>query len=89
MHVGPIVTSDVFYDPDTSHMDRWRARGHLGVEMESAVLFTIAALRSIQAVTLLTVSDLLLGGEPQRISDDELRVGVDRMVDLACRVAVS
>jgi 5'-methylthioadenosine phosphorylase/purine-nucleoside phosphorylase len=89
VHVGPIVTSDVFYDPDTSHMDRWRARGHLGVEMESAVLFTIAALRSIQAVTLLTVSDLLLGGEPQRISDDELRVGVDRMVDLACRVAVS
>jgi DeoD family purine-nucleoside phosphorylase len=88
VHVGPIVTSDVFYEPDFSRMDRWRARGHLAVEMESAVLFTIAALRSVQAVTLLTVSDLLVGEAPVRIGDEELRVGVDKMMELACRVAV-
>ncbi len=89
VHVGPIVSSDVFYDPDRGHMDRWRQRGHLGVEMESSVLYTIAALRSVQALTVLTVSDLLTGEEPVRISDDDLRVGVDRMMELACRVAVS
>jgi 5'-methylthioadenosine phosphorylase/purine-nucleoside phosphorylase len=89
VHVGPIVTSAVFYEPDFSRMDRWRARGHLGVEMESAVLFTIAALRSIEAATVLTVSDLLTGDEPVRISDEDLRAGVDRMMELACRLAVS
>jgi purine-nucleoside phosphorylase len=89
VHVGPIVTSDVFYDDDSARKDRWRERGHLCIEMESAVLFTIAALRSIQALTILTVSDILTGEEPVRISDDELRVGVDRMMELACRVAVS
>jgi DeoD family purine-nucleoside phosphorylase len=89
LHVGPIVTSDVFYEPDFSRMDRWRARGHLGVEMESSVLFTIAALRSVEAVTVLTVSDLLTGEEPVRISDEDLRLGVDKMMELACRVATS
>jgi DeoD family purine-nucleoside phosphorylase len=89
VHVGPIVTSDVFYDPDKSRADRWRERGHLGIEMESAVLFTIAALRSVWALTLLTVSDLILGGESERISDDELRQGVERMMELACRVAIA
>ena len=49
VHVGPIVSSDVFYDPDTDRRRRWAARGHLGVEMEAAVLFTIAALRGVSA----------------------------------------
>ena len=52
LHVGPIVSSDVFYDPDTDRMRRWAERGHLGVEMEAAVLFTIAALRKVSAGTL-------------------------------------
>jgi 5'-methylthioadenosine phosphorylase/purine-nucleoside phosphorylase len=89
VHVGPIVTSAVFYDPDRGHMDRWRQRGHLGVEMETSVLYTIAALRSIEALTVLTVSDLLTGQDAVRISDEELKVGVDRMMQLACRVAIS
>ena len=61
VHVGPIVSSDVFYDPDTDRFRRWAERGHLGVEMEAAVLFTIAALRKVSAGTLLTVSDTLYG----------------------------
>lgn len=89
VHVGPIVSSDVFYDPDTGRMQRWAERGHLGVEMEAAVLFTIAALRKVSAGTLLTVSDTLYGDEIVRISDEELKVGVDRMMELAARVAVA
>ncbi len=89
VHVGPIVSSDVFYDPDTGRLQRWADRGHLGVEMEAAVLFTIAALRKVSAGTLLTVSDTLYGGEIVRISDDELKRGVDQMMELAARVAVA
>jgi purine-nucleoside phosphorylase len=89
VHVGAIVSSDVFYDPDPDRPRRWAARGHLGIEMEASVLYTIAALRGVSALTILTVSDTLYGEAPVRISDEELRHGVDRMTELACRVAVS
>ena len=62
MRVGPIVSSDVFYDPDREQYERWSARGVLAVEMEAAVLFTIGALRGVQAGCLLTVSDIVVGG---------------------------
>lgn len=89
LHVGAIVSSDVFYDPDTDRLRRWASRGHLGIEMEAAVLFTIAALRGVSAGTMLTVSDTLYGGEIVRISDDDLKRGVDQMMELAARVAVA
>jgi len=52
------------------------------------VLYTIAALRGVSALAVLTVSDTY-GEEHVRISDEELRLGVDRMTELACRVAVA
>ena len=70
-------------------MRRWAERGHLGVEMEAAVLFTIAALRKVSAGTLLTVSDTLYGDQIVRISDDDLKRGVDQMTELAARVAIA
>ena len=89
VHVGPIVSSDVFYDPDRDRIRRWAERGHLGIEMEAAVLFTIAALRGVSAGTLLTVSDTLYGEAIVRISDEELKQGVDTMMEVAARVAVA
>ena len=83
MHVGPIVSSDVFYNPDAEQYARWSARGVLAVEMEAAILFTLGALRRVQAACLLTVSDIVVEGEFTRISDDELRAAVDRMTRLA------
>ncbi len=88
-HVGGIVSSDVFYDPDTDRFRRWATRGILGVEMEAAVLYTVAALRGVAALTVLTVSDTLYGDAPVRISDADLRRGVDRMTELAARVATA
>jgi len=89
VHIGPIVSSAVFYDPDPTRFKRWRERGNLGVEMEAAVLYTIAAIRGVEALTLLTVSDINEVDATTRISDEELRRGVDRMMALACRVAVA
>ena len=90
VHVGPVVTSGVFYDPDDTTFARWKRTGHVGVEMEAAMMYTIAALRGVEALAIMTVSDLLEeSGDTTRISDDELRRGVDAMTRLACRVAVS
>ncbi len=83
VRVGPIVSSDVFYDPDTGRAQRWSDRGILAVEMEAAVLFTVGALRKVQAGCLLTVSDVIVEGEFKRITDDELRAAVDQMTELA------
>jgi 5'-methylthioadenosine phosphorylase/purine-nucleoside phosphorylase len=89
IHVGPIVSSAVFYDPDRGRLMRWRERGHLGVEMEAAVLYTIGAIRGVDALTLLTVSDIHGSETSIRISDAQLKEGVDRMMALACRVATA
>jgi DeoD family purine-nucleoside phosphorylase len=83
VRVGPIVSSDVFYDPDQGRAERWSSRGILAVEMEAAVLFTVGALRKVQTGCLLTVSDIVVEGEFKRISDDELRAAVDQMTELA------
>ena len=89
IHVGPIVSSDVFYNPDPGQAQRWSDRGILAVEMEASVLFTIAALRGISAGCITTVSDIVVEGEFVRISDDELRAGVDRMTEIAIRSALA
>jgi 5'-methylthioadenosine phosphorylase/purine-nucleoside phosphorylase len=88
--VGTILTSGVFYDPDPGTFARWKRTGHIGVEMEAAMMYTVAALKGLEALAMMTVSDILEeSGETTRISDDELKRGVDAMMRLACRVAVS
>jgi 5'-methylthioadenosine phosphorylase/purine-nucleoside phosphorylase len=89
LRVGPIVSSDVFYDPDTERVQRWSRRGLLGVEMESSVLFTLGALRDVHAGALLTVSDIIVEGEFRRIADDDLRAAVDRMTRVALATITS
>ena len=49
VNVGPVVSSDVFYNPDQGQYTGWAERGILAVEMEAAMLFTLGALRNIQA----------------------------------------
>ncbi len=90
VHVGPIVTSGVFYDPDPDTFARWKRVGHIGVEMEAAMMYTVAAIHGIEALAMMTVSDLLEeSGDTTRISDEDLRAGVDAMMRIACHVAVS
>lgn len=90
VHAGPVVTSGVFYDPDPTTFSKWKRVGHIGVEMEAAMMYTVAAIHGLEALAMMTVSDLLEeSGETTRISDEDLRRGVDQMMRLACRVAVS
>src|ERR671925_2060066 len=83
VRVGPIVSSDLFYNPDDDQYRRWSERGVLAVEMEAAVLFTLGALRRVKAGCLLTVSDVVVEGEFVRISDEEMSAAVDQMTELA------
>ena len=89
LRVGPIVSSDLFYNPDEGQYERWSRRGVLAVEMEAAALFTLAAIRGVQGGCLLTVSDIVVEGEFVRISDDELRAAVERMTRIALATATA
>lgn len=89
VHVGAVITSALFYDPDETNVPAWKRTGHLGVEMEAAMLYTVAAVHGVEALAMMTVSDLITDTESIRISDAELKRGVDDMMRIACAVAVS
>ena len=89
IHVGSVVSSDVFYNPDGEQYQRWSDRGVLAVEMEAAILFTLGGLRKVQAGCLLIVSDIVVEGEFTRITDDEMQAAVDRMTRVALAAVTS
>jgi DeoD family purine-nucleoside phosphorylase len=91
VHVGPIVTGGLFYQPDETLLQRWRRVGILAIEMEASMLYAIAAVHGVEALAIMTVSDLVGVREEdrERISDEDLKRGVDAMMRIACRVAVS
>jgi DeoD family purine-nucleoside phosphorylase len=90
VHIGPIVSAGLFYDPREGIMQRWADRGHLAVEMEAAMLYTLGAMHKIETLTLATISDLIVDEQNvERISDDDMKIGVDRMMQIACDVAIS
>jgi DeoD family purine-nucleoside phosphorylase len=80
--VGPVVTSDLFYDPTEDPAIMWNNLGVIAVEMEAAAIFTIAAMHGARAGCLLTVSNII-GEEEARVSDEELQDAVDDMMALA------
>ena len=53
------------------------------------MLFTLGALRNVHAAALLTVSDVVVEGAFQRITDDDLRSAVDRMTRVALATATA
>jgi 5'-methylthioadenosine phosphorylase/purine-nucleoside phosphorylase len=89
VRVGPIVSSDVFYNPDSGQYGRWSDRGILAVEMEAAMLFTVGALKKIQTGCLLIVSDVVVEGQFKRITDEDMQSAVDQMTKLALATVTS
>lgn len=81
VHVGNVLSSDIFYSEDDTATDRWTSMGVLAVEMEAAALYMNAARASKNALCLLSVSDSLITGE--KLSSDERVTSFSNMVNLA------
>lgn len=60
--VGTIFSTDTFYDPNENRWQKWIDHGNLGVEMETSVLYTLAARYNMKALSILSVSDNLITG---------------------------
>lgn len=56
-HAGPVVSTDLFYDPDAGRPAAWRAAGALAVEMEAAAILAVTGRRGVRAACCLLVSD--------------------------------
>ncbi len=84
-HVGGIYSSDVFYDERPDLNEQMTRHGILGVEMEAAELYNLAARHSIRALAVLTVSDHLQTHEALPADQRERSFG--DMVDIALQAA--
>jgi len=84
-HVGGIYSSDVFYDERPDLNEQMTRHGILGVEMEAAELYTVAARYGCRALAILTVSDHLITGEALPSEDRERTFG--DMVEIALEAA--
>lgn len=84
-HVGGIYSSDVFYAERPDLDEQMVRHGILGVEMEAAELYTLAARHGRRALAVLTVSDHLQTGEALPSSDREKTFG--DMVEIALEAA--
>jgi DeoD family purine-nucleoside phosphorylase len=72
-HQGRIVSTDLFYDPDSRRDGVWSANGALAVEMEASALFAVGASAGIQVACVLAVSDTFdARGARNRIDDHVL-----------------
>ena len=63
VHVGNILSSDIFYNDKPEVWKNWARMGVLAVEMESYALFCIANSLHKKALTILTVSDSFITSE--------------------------
>ncbi len=70
VHVGTVASSDFFYDIN-DNWKLWQNYGVLGIEMESAELFTLAAQFKRKALSIFTVSDNILTGEKTSAEERE------------------
>lgn len=84
-HVGNIFSADLFYTPDPGMFETLAKYNVLGVEMEAAGIYPIAAEHGVEALAICTVSDDIKSGEA--LSSDERQTTFDEMIMLALQTA--
>ncbi len=79
--VGNIFSADTFYTPEPEVFDTLEKYNILGVEMEAAGLFAVAAEEGAKALCILTVSDHIRTGE--KTTSDERQNSFNEMIIIA------
>lgn len=86
IHVGNVLSDDVFYKDSMDDVFRLGEHGVLGIEMEAAVLYYVAAKHHVKALSLMTVSDHMLTGE--ETTSEERQKTFDDMMVVALEVLI-
>lgn len=85
IHVGNLISSDLFYGDYANSLTDWKKMGVLAVEMEAAGLYMNAARCGKKALAMATVSDLPLTGEAT--TAEERQNTFTQMMEIALRLA--
>lgn len=86
-HVGVVATEDALYAVREEWVERWRARGVLAQEMEASAIFTVAALRGLDAGCVLVASNH--AGHHERLPDEQLQPAIDAMIRIGLETAAA
>lgn len=87
-HAGNMLSSDIFYHADGfAGYDKLPEHGVLGVEMEAAALYTLAARFGVKALTICTMTDCLI--TKAEIDAEQRQTSLTEMVELALDVAIA
>ncbi|MDD7544471.1 purine-nucleoside phosphorylase [Actinobacillus porcinus] len=81
VRVGNLFSADLFYTPDIEMFDVMEKYGILGVEMEAAGIYGVAAEFGAQALTICTVSDHIRTGE--QTTAEERQLTFNDMIEIA------
>ncbi|AFP85104.1 purine-nucleoside phosphorylase [secondary endosymbiont of Ctenarytaina eucalypti] len=81
VRVGNLFSTDLFYTPDSDMLAILEKYGILGVEMEAAGIYSVAAEFGARAVAICTVSDHILRGES--LSSADRQSTFNNMIELA------
>lgn len=85
VHVGNILSSDVFYNANSDAYKKWASMGVLAVEMEAYALYCNAQAAGVNALTILTVSDSLV--TKLETTSAERETGFTKMMEIALELA--
>lgn len=85
VHVGNVMSSDIFYNANPEEWKQWKKLNCLAVEMESYALFATAAYYGKKALCILTVSDSLVTN--QVTTSEERQSKFKEMCELALEIA--
>lgn len=80
-HVGNIFSADLFYTPDPDMFATMAKYNVLGVEMEAAGIFPLAAEHGAEALAICTVSDDIRSGDA--LSAEDRATTFDEMIQVA------
>lgn len=86
VHVGNILSSDIFYNDQPEVWKKWAKMGCLGVEMESYALYSNAAYLNKKALCILTVSDSFITHE--ETTPEQRQTSFKDMMKVALEVAI-
>jgi purine-nucleoside phosphorylase len=88
-HVGNMLSSDIFYHlaPGLEGYGKLPSHGILGVEMEAAALYMLAARFGVRAVAICTMTDCLI--THAELSADERQSSLKEMITLALDTAIA
>lgn len=85
LHVGNVISSDVFYHHNPEDNKRWAEMGMLAVEMETAGIYATAAASGAEALGVFTVSDHIFKGSDTTAEQRE--TAFTEMMELVLPVA--